>query len=1495
MAPADHTADPGIFDPSWSQVQVRLHEHFDEHEWLNAQQSKFFTEFLGAGGEGRATTMRGSEGERPPPSTKGKFPEDHGSGHAESHGTPLRAQRHHSKRSFTRALKRLHQTGFCVYRGRVHVQAPHASTTMPSRSKPSCEPKRAPGPRLNCISWNCGGLTSEAYHELLVWLSLHSIDICLLQGTRWALVEPWASNGFAFVPSPPQANGHDGLLTIIKTQLCAPDAISHATALAGRLQHVRCHMGCIAIDIVNCYQHPNIPTKNRPDPTSARDEFWQAWEHLLARLPFRNLLLVAGDFNCSMDKPKAHRFKQVQYPDQETFKTVINRFSLASVRAHDSYHSYQGPAGKSNIDYVFARRPQLDQLARQACCLRSFPVNSHRDYPDHSPIACTIPLNWKAWQCQQKQHTTHLNRHTIHHMRQEWDAASPTWLAFEEHMDQELRQAAGHCDTPDCLTNTVVRVCAEHFRVKREPPEAVWNMHSTRSLVAQKWRHLHLARHPQSHACPTRQVFQAWAHAVKFMRLRTQLRRHCKAHKRARIQKVIQEATHAASRHDAKSLYLAIRTLTPKQPRHQIRFRQAGMAQSPQDELDHLLAHFEAIFRATSSELPPLSPLDVPFSQGDLEGELRAIRIDKAVAPGTIPPLLLRHFACRFAQWTHRFLSATWNQSTPCIPSTWKDATLTLLAKRTVHTPNDLRPIALTCGLGKAVLGTVIKQAQATIAPTLKTFPLFAYTAQRGVFEALCYAFDHCHQVRSICTQANPSHWQKEAGHTKPLLVGGVMLSLDLTQAFDRLPRSALYEGLLLRGCPPQIACLLVNWLKDAKYGINHRGLHANILTTCGVRQGCRGSPMEWNVFMTVILEALSAKFDMPVDQLIHRLICFADDLLLRWKIASIHDVHQAFTHIGQTLDVLESFQLVFNPKKTVILLRLEGSQAAKTGKLFLVKTNEGTFAQIPRSNGTTLIPVVHQHTYLGCQLSYHRFEQLTINHRIHIGRTAFQRLRSWLAKRHSVTSRTRAQVWRTCIFSSYTHGLAAAGLTQAGLRKLIFRCNADIRTVGQSPGHITHETNSDITHRLGIVEPLTLVKEQWLKLFDRLAQNQAQLPPHDFLRTMPLDATKQRVMSIFDQVQTDQQLWELPCPYCPQLFETMAQFNRHMIVTHKITRVHNAFQIERDALAGRPQCSHCHYRFPDWRGLRRRINDDSCPLFEPNRQLQEPPADQRIFREYAQADAWMAVIEQPELIQVLREQCVLCGKQCLTGKAMLEHLNLNHYDVWHESKIHAPVIINALRDAHPCQACGVNAPKAHACHVIRQMAIVHLLQRSDRKAKDLTPGKPIAPMPPKPAVHWQLPDSSQRIRQTPRTAQSFKSIHTYHPGRDSADGTPTCAHCQGVQGNYFALRRHIESGCCHAFNMNRPLGSHIPQTWPELLQLAKDEETDQILRQPAYVKALRAVCALCGRQCSRPGALIQHHQQDHAHMANEAQHGASTCKARQRPLAAHATVAIEL
>ena len=1444
---------------------------FHDEEFLAHQTEEFFCDLWSGRGEGRAVSMNRSERDTCL-SVLSDTPEIHGTGHAASSGTLPRASRRTVKRSFARAQRRLLQTGFCIYRGHVHTQPPMAPAVHSSSKRNGPRPSQAKGPRLSCMTWNCGGLSTESYNELLTWLSLHRIDICFIQGTRWGIAEPWESHGFALIPTPNQAGAHDGLLTVVRSQFCSSASISHVTVLEGRLQHIRCNLGTITLDLVNCYQHPNNPARFRPDPLQARLNFWHAWEDLLNKLPFRNLLVVAGDFNCTLGSTTRRHVPDAQFPDCDSFKAVVDRFSLASVRVHDSYPSYIGPAGESNIDYIFARRPQLDQMSRQAQCLRCFPLNQHREYPDHNPIVTTIPLSWKAWYSKPPMMRSHLSHATVQRLRQDWETCSPQWQIFETQIGDQLRQAAQNRTPPHLVTNKVVHACNEHFRKTPVKSEPAWCHPRTRSLVALKWRHLHLVRNSQHlRQSMQSQVFRAWSHFAKFHLLRTRLRKHCQDLRKSKVQRVIQEATQAAVRHDSRRLYMAIRQLTPKQPRRQIRFRNTGTAQSPQEELNTLVSHFEAIFRATSSEFPPTEALIMPFTQDDLEHELRATKSLKAVAPGTMPPVLIKHFASGLAKWLYRYLEDAWQYDRPVIPATWKKAVLTLLAKRPVHCPNDLRPIALTCGLGKAVLGTLIKTTRAYVADNLAAFPLFAYTERRGVFEALCYAFDHCHQVRAACLQARPSYWKKQAGHSKPVLIGGMMLSLDLSQAFDRLPRSCLYEGLVTCGCPSTLALLLVNWLKDAKYDLNHRGLTAEIVTTCGVRQGCKGSPLEWNVFMTVILRALCQVFRTPLPQLIHKLICFADDLLLRWTINTCDHAFQALCEVGQTLDILEQHQLMFNPKKTVMIVRLEGSRAARFNKQHIVKTREGLFIRIPRQQGETLLPIVHSHVYLGCKLSYHWFEKLTLAHRLQIGKAAFQRLRPWLAKRHSVNTSTRARVWQSCIYSSYTHGLAAAGLTQEGLHKLVTRCNADLRTLGQFPGHITHECNGDLFRRIGIDDPACLVKEQWSRLFSRLEHQQEALRPTDFLRTLPIHATRTRVMSVFVHTQVHRLALQLSCPYCTQLFDDMTQLNRHMVVTHKITRTLEMFEPIRDALQGQPQCRHCLFQFQDWRGLKRHIVKGGCPMFDPDLEHQVPPADQLIFRDYACADAWAALTEHADHVTILREHCVLCGQYFFSGKALLEHLNHAHYEMWLESKHLAPMIMDALRDTKPCQACGKSLVKAHACHVIRQMAIVRALHQSDRLAEDVAKGKPVAPMPPKPDQTWQLPDSGQRIRSSPTTAQSFRSIHAFHPGRDSADGTSTCAHCQSVQGSHFALRRRIESGCCKAFNSNRPLGTHIPQTWPELMDLARNGEIQQILSKSAYVQALRTVCALCGRHCVKPGSLHQHHLQDHADLVHAA------------------------
>lgn len=130
--------------------------------------------------------------------------------------------------------------------------------------------------------------------------------------------------------------------------------------------------------------------------------------------------------------------------------------------------------------------------------------------------------------------------------------------------------------------------------------------------------------------------------------------------------------------------------------------------------------------------------------------------------------------------------------------------------------------------------------------------------------------------------------------------------------------------------------------------------------------------------------------------------------------------------------------------------------------------------------------------------------------------------------------------------------------------------------------------------------------------------------------------------------------------------------------------------------------------------------------------------------------------------------------------------------------------------------------------------------------------------LPAVPEPQHPLPDAAKRRRLNGKVTKA-----EFQPGRDSADGTPTCAHCHTVLQNRFGLKTHIEGGC-HAFHADRPLGAHFPLGWPRLQALIKDFDLDTILADNNYLTALQASCALCGRLSRKPEGVLQHLQQDH-------------------------------
>ena len=89
-------------------------------------------------------------------------------------------------------------------------------------------------------------------------------------------------------------------------------------------------------------------------------------------------------------------------------------------------------------------------------------------------------------------------------------------------------------------------------------------------------------------------------------------------------------------------------------------------------------------------------------------------------------------------------------------------------------------------------------------------------------------------------------------------LCGGVQLSLDLSKAFDRLPRSKLEEALQRINVHPDLIQLIL--YKD--------DYTSEIHTNSGIRQGCGLAPLLWTAYTLLTLETGDISHQRSADRL---------------------------------------------------------------------------------------------------------------------------------------------------------------------------------------------------------------------------------------------------------------------------------------------------------------------------------------------------------------------------------------------------------------------------------------------------------------------------------------------------------------------------------------------------------------------------------------------------------------------------------------------------
>ncbi|CAE7570542.1 unnamed protein product, partial [Symbiodinium necroappetens] len=218
------------------------------------------------------------------------------------------------------------------------------------------------------------------------------------------------------------------------------------------------------------------------------------------------------------------------------------------------------------------------------------------------------------------------------------------------------------------------------------------------------------------------------------------------------------------------------------------------------------------------------------------------------------------------------------------LPEHWNVCELILLPKphKPLRSPAHLRPICLLSLQAKLLASVVAGRLQPYVSKYLENLPQYAYVAHRTLAQALERVIGHCAEVRRLVQQQASTLHSRRQGSTSLSLYGGCQLSLDITSAYDHVPRSALRLALQDAGTPDNLiqAILLIH--EQARIKIKHADQETLISLHRGLRQGCGLAPILWALYSGWVLKQMNDPTQLSVTD---TATVYADDQHFAWTI----------------------------------------------------------------------------------------------------------------------------------------------------------------------------------------------------------------------------------------------------------------------------------------------------------------------------------------------------------------------------------------------------------------------------------------------------------------------------------------------------------------------------------------------------------------------------------------------------------------------------------
>ena len=1435
------------------------------------------------------------------------------------------------KRSLHRAQKRAHIHGFAWYRGKCltpndfHNMGMKPITQLPtvlkSQDVATCNAHQSPRRRMTCLAWNCGGLSSHRLDELKHWLVLQNIQIAVISETRWSFDAEWNDSGWTHIHSADPNSKGSGVLILISTRLCTASDIRWAAVVPGRLVHVRALMPTRNVDIIGCYQYVHTGNKRC---LQQREVFWRALEQTLQQLPSRNTVTVLGDMNCSLPESRGicgtsffrwqgGALQGPKHEDGGRFLSILRQHGLVALNTWDASQSptFAQNGAASRIDYICVRMQHADGQARAVQCLWQAPFMPVKPH-GHAPLIGHLAKYWIPPQSQPKHG---LSPHQRQRGREAKLSHTHAWQTFVEAAEPEVWQQLDQVFLTDSRDfqkghETAMRVFSASFpAMSRSVAPAHWE-ENARTL--NKWQHRQLLRDVTT--CDARGLFTAWFHAAQFQKLTRLHRRHAKQLRKNRFEETLKLARLAAQSHDTHKLFDIINRFAPKSHRRRVQLRSdSGALMTSSEERSMLVAYVREMWKG-----PPLEPTTcgaapgVPFTVQDLALALRKIPSMKATAAPCAPGIIWNSLSDTIAPVLHAILTQWWNSNPPWIPKTWRTGWLQLIPEpsKPPTRPQNLRPLALQCPIGKAVLGILIQIAAMQADDTFRPWPIWAFMRSRSTQDPLLKVAMHCRETRALIKSQRSTPQSRAASAVRWPTCGGLQVFLDLEKAFDCINRVKLFSRLTKLGISEQIQQLLQCWHVDTPYIISHGGESVEVDVTKGLRQGCKGAPFLWNCMIVLML--IDMQEIIPIAWIQAHLSIYADDCHICGTFTNEQELDYLLKAIGTLFSLLEEYDMTLNSNKSIAIFALHGPKGRKVKAACTQRDQRGEMLQIPvEGKPHVLIPIKESANYLGCIMSYHGFEDTTTWHRVKLAHVGFLRLRRWLCNRNHFSLQHRLSLWRACVLPIMTYGVLAVGVTTHGLKHMLTQLGTMLRRIVGDHAHCTGHTNIQVFERFDLPRPADLLTAAAATLQRSITQRELTLGPTDI--AMQLDWSHlDTVSGAITQAQAAQSLQRAEtafsgarldnsdcyfCTVCSFCTNSVSQFRRHCTTAHGLSSFRVFAQpLHNYTTDGLPTCRHCSKAFHTWRSFRIHVErgcqalllgPESCTGIPPAwtmsslprvdaamrgakmlsdadlSHLKSMPWSNRIFQIIAD-DTLDELAREYEACGYLSRYCCLCGQHLNRTQDVHLHYRTEHATFWDFVPQKSRMRTNIHSSESPCPHCG-GIFKQHQCPVWTQVAVL-ILHGGGLHAMDNC-----------------LPEAATRcdicLKPFPNVTQLMEHLQTDHQltgtsfnaARDCKNAEAICAHCDTEYSTLESLRSHITQGRCDKFD---PFAATevvpITQAWIDTCMNGR--MYDQ-LRAPMDRLHLTLRCLHCKQAYKRAGDLSNHLMTNHSRLWRQAQH----------------------